>query len=92
MSLGNNDVAAERFKQAISSDSDPELIEQSWYQLAIVYRKLHRNDEAQKALVTFQKLKDENAERQHQRLEKNREAQDQMHVSPSNPPKDPDKD
>ena len=92
MSLGNNDVAAERFKQTISLDSDPELIEQSWYQLAIVYRKLHRNDEAQKALATFQKLKDENAERQQQRLEKNRESQDQVHVSPSNPPKEPDKD
>jgi len=92
MSLGNNDVAAERFKQAILSDSDPELIEQSWYQLAIVYRKLHRNDEAQKALATFQKLKDENAERQQQRLDRNRETQDQVHASPSNPPKDPDKD
>ena len=92
MSLGNNDVAAERFKQTISSDSDPELIEQSWYQLAIVYRKLHRNDEAQKALATFQKLKDENAERQQQRLEKNREAQDQIRASPSNSPKEPDKD
>jgi tetratricopeptide (TPR) repeat protein len=92
MSLGNNEAAAERFKQAISSDSDAELIEQSWYQLAIVYRKLHRNEEAQKALATFQKLKDEKAERQQQRLEKNREAQDQVHASPSIPPKDPDKD
>jgi tetratricopeptide (TPR) repeat protein len=91
MILGNNDVAAERFKQTISLDSDPELIEQSWYQLAIVYRKLHRNDEAQKALATFQRLKDENAERQQQRLEKNREAQDQIRASPSNPPKEPDK-
>jgi tetratricopeptide (TPR) repeat protein len=91
MSLGNNDVAVERFKQAISSDSDPELIEQSWYQLAIVYRKLHRNDEAQRALTTFQKLKDENAQRQQQRLDKNREEQGQVHASPS-PPKDPDKD
>jgi tetratricopeptide (TPR) repeat protein len=90
MSLENNNVAVERFKQAISSDSDPELIEQSWYQLAIVYRKLHRNEEAQRALTTFQKLKDENAERQQQRLDKNREAQDQVHVSPSNPPKEPD--
>jgi len=37
MSLGNNDVAAERFSNYLL-DSDPELIEHSWYQLAIVYR------------------------------------------------------
>lgn len=89
MSIGNNEAAIAHFKDAVSSNSDPEIIEQSWYQLAIVYRKMHRAEDAQNALTTFQKLKDESSERQQQRLEKNRESQGKPGATPSSPPEPP---
>ena len=75
MELGNNDAAAEAFKRAISSpDTDSEIIQQAWYQLGVVYRRLHRIEDAQKAFATFQRLKDEEAQRIQERLKKKREA------------------
>lgn len=63
MLLGNNAAAAQHFARATSAPgSDPDVIEQAWYQLGIVYRRLRRTDDAQKAMATFQKLKDEQAE------------------------------
>jgi tetratricopeptide (TPR) repeat protein len=63
MLLGNDDAAAQLLERATSAlGSDPEVIQQAWYQLGVVYRRLHRMEEAQKAMVTFQKLKDESAE------------------------------
>jgi tetratricopeptide (TPR) repeat protein len=63
MALGNDAAAAQHLERATNAPgSDPEVVEQAWYQLGIVYRRLHRMDEAQKAMVTFQKLKDEQAE------------------------------
>ena len=82
-------AAADRFKQAVASDSDPEIIQQAWYQLAIVYRRLHRTEDSQKALAAFQKLKDEAAEHQQQLLERKRRAQGQGSTPPSDPPRDP---
>jgi hypothetical protein len=38
------------------------VIQQAWYQLGIVYRRLRRTEDAQKAMATFQKLKEEQAE------------------------------
>jgi tetratricopeptide (TPR) repeat protein len=89
MSLGNDAAASDRFKQAVTSDSDPEIIQQAWYQLAIVYRRLHRTEDAQKALATFQKLKDEATEHQQQLLERKRKTQGQGSAPSPNPPKDP---
>jgi tetratricopeptide (TPR) repeat protein len=63
MLLGNNATAAEHLERATSAPgSDPDVIEQAWYQLGIVYRRLRRTDDAQKAMATYQKLKDEQAE------------------------------
>ncbi len=75
MLLGNDAAAAQRLERATSAPgSDPEVIEQAWYQLGIVYRRLHRMEEAQKAMAIFQKLKDADAENS-QRALKRYEAQ-----------------
>jgi len=74
MELGNNAAAAEAFLREVSaSDSDPDTVQQAWYQLGIVYRRLHRTGDAQKAFAMFQKLKDESAQRLHERLQKKQE-------------------
>jgi tetratricopeptide (TPR) repeat protein len=73
--LGNDSAAVDAFKKALSLISDPDIIEQAWYQLAMVYRRMHRTEEAQQALATFQRLKDEGTQRQQQQLQKKREGQ-----------------
>jgi len=74
MELGNNAAAAEAFNREVSApDSDPDTVQQAWYQLGIVYRRLHRTEDAQKAFAMFQKLKDESAQRLHERLQKKQE-------------------
>jgi tetratricopeptide (TPR) repeat protein len=85
MQLGNDNGAIEAFKRAVSEDSDPEIIEQAWYQLGIVYRRSHHMAEAQEAMQMFQKLKDEEAEHQRDSLQKKRDAQGANNV-PSAPP------
>jgi len=63
MLLGNDAAAARHLERATTAaGSDPEVVEQSWYQLGVVYRRLHRMEEAQRAMATFQKLKDLDAE------------------------------
>jgi tetratricopeptide (TPR) repeat protein len=89
MQLGNDLGAAEDFKRAVAADSDTEIVQQSWYQLGIVYRRMHRIAEAQQALATFQKMKDEETERQRQSLEKKKKAQG-LRETPQDPsPKNP---
>jgi tetratricopeptide (TPR) repeat protein len=92
MQLGNDNAAVDAFKKAISVVSDPDIIEQAWYQLAMVYRRMHRTEDLQNALATFQKLKDEAAEHRQLSLEKRRAAQGQESAPPSDPPRDPNKD
>ena len=71
MLLGNDAAAAQRLERATSAPgSDPEVIQQAWYQLGIVYRHLHRMEDAQKAMAMFQKLKDAAAEASQQSLAK----------------------
>lgn len=76
MELGNNDSAADAFRQAVSErDVEPEIVEQAWYQLGIVYRRLHRIEDAQQAFAAFQKLKDETSRRLEERLQKKRDSE-----------------
>ena len=90
MLLGNDAAAAQHLERATSAPgSDPEVIQQAWYQLGIVYRHLHRMADAQKAMATFQKLKEEEAENS-QRVLKRYEAQQNPNAaqpppSPENP-------
>src|SRR2546430_5452837 len=47
MLLGNDAAALRHLERATTAaGSDPEVVEQSWYQLGIVYRRLHRMEEA----------------------------------------------
>jgi tetratricopeptide (TPR) repeat protein len=89
MQLGNDSAAVDAFKKCIAVISDPDIIEQTWYQLAMVYRRMHRTEDSRKALATFQKLKDEAAEHQQLSLEKKRAAQGLESAPPPDPPKDP---
>ena len=82
MLLGNDQAAIEPLKRAIAGNSDPDIIEQAWYQLATGYRRLHRLEEAKQALVIYQKLKDESAERQRDIFERKRESQRVQGQSP----------
>src|SRR5260370_32399657 len=63
MLLGNDAAAARHLERATAAaGSHPEVIEQSWYQLGIVYRRLHRTEAAPKATPQFQNLKDQEAD------------------------------
>jgi tetratricopeptide (TPR) repeat protein len=70
MLLGNDAVAASHFEKTTQSDTDPEVVEQAWYQLGTAYRRMHRVDDARNAMQMFQKLKDQEAERSQSRLKK----------------------
>jgi tetratricopeptide (TPR) repeat protein len=70
MQMGNDTVAAEHFQQATKTETDPEVLQQSWFQLGIVYRRLHRMPEAQQAMATFQKFKDQEAENSQKQLKR----------------------
>jgi tetratricopeptide (TPR) repeat protein len=87
MLLGNDTAAAQLLERATSAPgSDPEVIQQAWYQLGIVYRHLHRMEDAQRAMATFQKLKDAEAENSQKAL-KRYEAQ--QNPNPPQPPPSP---
>lgn len=88
MLLGNDAAAVRLLERATSAPgSDPEVIQQAWYQLGIVYRHLHRLEDAQKAMATFQKLKDDEAENSQKAL-KRYEAQ--QNPNASQPPPSPE--
>jgi len=90
MQLGNDEVAATHFERATSAaGSDPDVVEQSWYQLGIVYRRLHRMEEAQKAIATFQKLKDHEAESSQQALKRYQAQQQNSNSQQPPPPQNP---
>jgi tetratricopeptide (TPR) repeat protein len=75
MQLGNDTEALDTLKKAIAVNPGPEILAQAWYQLAIVYRRLRRMPEAQQALATFQKLKDQESEHRQQELQRKLEKQ-----------------
>jgi len=89
MELGNDAAAVQALKRAVATGSDPEIIEQAWYQLGMIYRRTHRMQEAEQALATFQKLKDEEAKRHLQRVEKKRSEQASESPPPPDAPKNP---
>lgn len=90
MLLGNDLAAAQRLQQAtVAPGSDPDIIEQSWYQLGIVYRRLHRMDDARAAMATFQKLKDEEADKSQKALKRYEAQQDSHGAQPPDTPQNP---
>jgi tetratricopeptide (TPR) repeat protein len=87
--LGNDAAAVQALGRAVTKASDPEIIEQAWYQLGMIYRRTHRVQEAQEALANFQKLKDEEAKRHLQRVEKKRSEEASQGAPPSGAPQKP---
>ena len=75
MQLGNDTESLDALKKAIAVNPNPEILAQAWYQLAIVYRRLRRMPEAQQALATFQKLRDQESEHRQQELQRKLEKQ-----------------
>jgi len=69
--LGHADLAAENFAVVVaeSKRADPEMIRQSYYQLAQIYRRLHRPDEARAAMDSFVRLKQQADAEQGHKLE-----------------------
>ncbi len=58
--LGDNDSAARNFAAVVAAPperADPEMLRQSWYQLAQLYRRLHRLEDSRAALDSFVRLK-----------------------------------
>jgi tetratricopeptide (TPR) repeat protein len=84
MQIGNDAAAADHLQRATATESDPEVLQQAWFQLGIVYRRLHRMDQAEQAMATFQKLKNEEAENSQQKLKKFQVQRDQDASQPSN--------
>jgi tetratricopeptide (TPR) repeat protein len=87
MQLGNDEASIASFKRVLSEKSeDPDIAQQAYYQLAIVYRRLHRMDEARTALAQFEKLKQQAGEHQQQLYEKKRQGQNaNVEESPQQP-------
>ena len=83
MLLGNYAAAAGHFEHAVRTDKDQEIIEQAWYQLGTAYRHLHRMNEAQNAMTTYQQLKDEAAKKSQQALENFRVDHQNTEVPPT---------
>jgi tetratricopeptide (TPR) repeat protein len=87
MLLNNEAAAISHFERAVKTDTDPELIEQAWFQLGTAYRRLHRLDDARNAMATYQQLKDEGAKKSQKSLETYREEHPNPPDSP--PPENP---
>jgi tetratricopeptide (TPR) repeat protein len=93
LQLGNDSAAMNFLKRSTALETDPEFLQQSWYQLGIAYRRLHRTAEAQQAMATFLKLKDEAAEASQKRLKKFEvHPSDDAVAAPTSPPTDPPAD
>lgn len=83
MLLGQDESALKHLQQATTVEKDPEILQQAWFQLGIVYRRLHRMPEAQQAIATFQRLKNEEAEKSQEQLKKFKVQQDPEVAAPA---------
>jgi tetratricopeptide (TPR) repeat protein len=76
--LGKDDLAIEQFLLATNPQGAEELRIMSWYQLATIYRNLHRADEASKALATFRQMKAARDQRQQTKFQEQGRRRDQL--------------
>jgi tetratricopeptide (TPR) repeat protein len=72
MLLGNDAAAVSHFERTVKTDTDPEVVEQAWYQLGTAYRRLRRLEEARNAMATYQQLKDQEAKKSQETLDRYR--------------------
>jgi len=82
MLLGNDQAALEDFERAVKADSDQDVLEQAWYQLGTVLRRLHRTQEAQQAFAMFQKFKDAELEGSQKKMKQFQQKKDSDAVAP----------
>jgi tetratricopeptide (TPR) repeat protein len=78
VALGKYDVAIEHFKLATNPQGTEELQIMSWYQLAMLYRNLHRMQESGEALAIFRKMKTARDRRQENKLQEQMRRRDQL--------------
>lgn len=76
--LGKDDVAIEHFRLATNPQGTEELRIMSWYQLATLYRNLHRTQEAGEALAAFRKMKTARDQRRESKLLEQTRRRDQL--------------
>jgi tetratricopeptide (TPR) repeat protein len=67
--LGQQQDAIQQFRMALAGKGDEELQMMSWYQLATLYRQMHRSADAAEALAAFRKMKDTRDRRQQGKFE-----------------------
>jgi tetratricopeptide (TPR) repeat protein len=82
MLLGNDQAALEDFQRATKADSDQDVLEQTWYQLGTVLRRMHRTQEAQQAFAMFQKFKDAELEGSQKKMKQFQQKKDSDTVAP----------
>jgi tetratricopeptide (TPR) repeat protein len=76
--LGKEDQAIENFRLATNPQGTEELRIMSWYQLATLYRNLHRTQEAGEALAAFRKMKTARDQRRENKLQEQTRRRDQL--------------
>jgi tetratricopeptide (TPR) repeat protein len=76
--LGNDEMAIEHFRLATNSQGSEELRIMSWYQLATLYRNLHRTQEAGEALAEFRKMKTARDQRRENKFQEQGRRRDQL--------------
>lgn len=76
--LGKDELAIEHFKLATNPQGTEELRIMSWYQLATLYRNLHRTQEAGEALAAFRKMKTARDQRRESKLQDQTRRRDQL--------------
>jgi tetratricopeptide (TPR) repeat protein len=82
MLLGNDETAVSHFRKATQTETDPDVLQQAWYQLGTVLRRMHRTQEAQEAFAIFQNLKDQQLEESQKQLKKFQRKGDSDAVAP----------
>jgi tetratricopeptide (TPR) repeat protein len=76
--LGKENQAIENFRLATNPQGTEELRIMSWYQLATLYRNLHRTQEAGEALAAFRKMKTARDQRRENKLQEQTRRRDQL--------------
>jgi hypothetical protein len=88
--LGKSDLAIEHFRLATDPKGSEELRIMSWYQLAILSRNLHHNQEAAEALAAFRKMKIDRDQRRESKFQEKGRRRDQLPRQEALPTADPE--
>lgn len=76
--LDKQDVAIEHFRLATSPQGSEGLRIMAWYQLATLYRNLHRTQEARQALAEFRTMKLARDQRRENKFQEQGRRRDQL--------------